>query len=97
MKRPAQTTVNVSLPRPLRTQLEQKVHRLGSYGSMSEYVRELIRRDLQRDAIAKVDALLLEGLNSGEPVPIDAQWWKDRHVELERHRQSRAKKQRKRA
>ena len=74
-------TMNVSLPAPLREQLKKKLQR-ESYGTASEYVRELIRKDLQREAIAQVDELLLEGLHSGDPVPITSQWWKERHAAL---------------
>ena len=73
--------MNVSLPAPLRAELEKKLTRQ-SYGTASEYVRELIRKDLQREAIAKVDEMLLEGLHSGEPIPITPQWWKQRHAAL---------------
>lgn len=73
--------MNVSLPAPLRVELEKKLKRQ-SYGTASEYVRELIRKDLQREAIAQVDELLLEGLHSGDPVPITPQWWKERHAAL---------------
>ncbi len=89
--------MNVSLPAPLRARLDEKVQKLGSYGSTSEYVRELIRRDLQRDASAHVDALLAEGLASGPAVPVTPEWWKARRAELARHRRERARKQRKRA
>ena len=85
-------TMNISLPTPLRDQLEKKVQRLGSYGSTSEYVRDLIRRDLQREAIEKVDALLLEGLQSGSPVAVTDRWWKARRAELAQHRRAKAKK-----
>lgn len=90
-------TMNVSLPAPLRARLDEKVNKLGSYGSTSEYVRELIRRDLQRDAIAHVDALLAEGFASGPSEPVNAAWWEARRAELARHRRARAKKTRKRA
>lgn len=90
--------MNFSLPRPLREQLDQKVQRLGAYSSTSEYLRELVRRDLQRDVVAQVDALLTEGEASGSAERVDERWWKDRYAELERHRRERAKKQhRKRA
>jgi antitoxin ParD1/3/4 len=38
-------------------------------------VRELIREDQKRRARERLDALLLEGLNSGEPIPADADFW----------------------
>ena len=85
-------TMNISLPTSLRNQLDEKVRRLGSYGSTSEYVRDLIRRDLQREAIEKVDALLLDGLRSGAAEPVSDQWWRDRRAELAKHRRAKAKK-----
>jgi antitoxin ParD1/3/4 len=80
------TTMNVSLPGPLRERLDEKVERLGSYGSKSEYVRELIRRDLEHDARAQVDSMLLDGIVSGDPVPVDAKWWKDQRAAIATHR-----------
>ena len=77
-----QSAINISLPAPLRQKLEQKVHRLGAYGSTSEYLRELIRRDLQRDAIDQIDQLLLDGVNSGPAEPMDAAWRKARRAAL---------------
>lgn len=75
------TTMNVSLPAPLRAELKKKLERK-AYSNASEYIRELIRKDLQREAIAQVDELLLEGLHSGEPIPVTPQWWKARHAAL---------------
>lgn len=85
-------TMNVSLPQPLREQLDRKVHRLGSYGSTSEYLRELIRRDLQRDAIDQVDQLLIDGINSGPPEPMNAAWRKARRDALTKATRSRSRK-----
>jgi antitoxin ParD1/3/4 len=97
MKRTKASTVNFSLPRSLREQLDKKVQRLGAYSSTSEYLRELVRRDLKRDVIAHVDELLLEGLASGPSEPINKAWWEARRAELARHRRERAKKHRKSA
>ena len=69
------TTLNISLPKKLRAKVDRKVAR-EAYGSASEYVRDLIRKDLSSDAIDKVDQLLLEGLHSGEPVPVDENFWR---------------------
>jgi len=92
MKKTKVSTMNFSLPPALRKQLDQKVQRLGAYSSTSEYLRELVRRDLQRDAIAHVDALLSEGEASGPAEPIDEHWWKERDADLAKHRRARAKK-----
>lgn len=68
--------MNVSLPAPLRAELKKKLRRQ-SYGTASEYVRELIRKDLQREAIEKVDALLLEGIHSRPAVPMTEHDWQE--------------------
>ena len=66
------TTINITLPRKMRADMERKIKRQ-AYASASEYVRDPIRKDLQAQAIEQVDQLLLEGLNS-PPEPFDEQW-----------------------
>ena len=51
------TTMNVSLPDSLKAFVDEQVAARG-YGSSSEYVRELIRRDQDRQ---QLQALLLAG------------------------------------
>ena len=57
-------TMNISLPDPLKDFIEQQVSS-GRYSSISEYMRELVREDEKRKAQEKLEALLLEGLQSG--------------------------------
>jgi antitoxin ParD1/3/4 len=78
------TTLNISLPKKLRAKVDRKVAR-DAYGSASEYVRDLIRKDLSAEAIAKVDQLLLEGLHSGDPIPVDEKWWRERRAVIAKH------------
>lgn len=59
------TTMNVSLPEQLRAFVDEQVDQ-GGYGSTSEYVRELIRRDQDRQRLRSV---LLDGAGS-EPGPV---------------------------
>lgn len=54
------STMNISLPEPMRAFVDERVNQKG-YGSSSEYVRDLIRRDQEREALR---ALLLEGAQS---------------------------------
>jgi antitoxin ParD1/3/4 len=65
--------MNVSLPDDLKEYVELQTQH--GYSTPSEYIRELIREDRKRRAREKLDALLLEGLNSGDPVPVDAKFW----------------------
>ena len=53
-------TMNISLPDTLRAFVDDQVARAG-YGTSSEYVRELIRRDQER---LRLRTMLLEGAQS---------------------------------
>ncbi len=68
-------TITISLPPRLRTEVERKIEK-AAYSSASEYLRDLIRKDLHAEAIEKVDALLLEGLHSGPGKPITKTFWR---------------------
>ena len=57
--------MNVSLPDQMRAFVDEQVGE-GRYGSTSEYVRDLIRRDQDRQRLRRV---LLEGAES-EPGPL---------------------------
>jgi antitoxin ParD1/3/4 len=79
-------TIHVSLPDPLKAFVETQVAE-GGYSSASEYVRDLIRADQKRKAEGKLEALLLEGLNSGEPIEVTEAFWNEKRRQLlERHR-----------
>lgn len=53
-------TMNISLPENLKTYVDLRTHE-GDFGSVSEYVRELIRFDRDRRELRD---LILEGANS---------------------------------
>lgn len=63
----------------------------GGYSSVSEYVRELIRADQRRRSDERIDALLLEGLSSGEPIEVTPEYWEAKKRKLS-ERLSKAKK-----
>jgi antitoxin ParD1/3/4 len=63
------TSLNISLPQPLKDYVEERVKK-GGYSTPSEYVRELLREDQKRRIEERLEALLLEGLNSGEPIAV---------------------------
>jgi antitoxin ParD1/3/4 len=69
-------TMNISLPEPLKEFIDQQIS-TGRYGSVSEYVRELVRQDEKRRAQEKLEALLLEGVQSGAPAEMTRQDWDD--------------------
>lgn len=59
------STMNVSLPNELKSFVDERVGH-GGFGSTSEYVRDLIRRDQERE---RLRGLLLDGAASS-PGPI---------------------------
>jgi antitoxin ParD1/3/4 len=58
-------TMNISLPEPLKEFVDHQIAE-GRYSSVSEYIRDLIRDDEKRKAEDRLEALLLEGLESDE-------------------------------
>ena len=62
------STMNVSLPQALKSFVDAQVSERG-YGTSSEYVRELIRKDQDRQ---RLRGLLLAGAASAPTAPVDA-------------------------
>ncbi|GHU45325.1 addiction module antitoxin [Betaproteobacteria bacterium] len=65
------TTMNISLPDALKRFVDEEVGRRG-YGTSSEYVRELIRKDQLRQQLR---GLLLAGAASAPTVPAGASYF----------------------
>lgn len=84
----AMTSMNVSLPEGLRLFVTERAK--GRFGSASEYVRELIREDQRRAAQEKLEAKLLAGLESGEPIEITPDYWERKRKELLHRRRPKA-------
>ncbi len=73
-------TMNISLPDQLKDFVDEQVGS-GRYSSVSEYVRELIRNDEKRRAQEKLEALLMEGLQSGSPSEMTRKDWDEIRAE----------------
>jgi len=67
------STMNISLPESLKSFVDEQVSQ-GSYGTSSEYVRELIRRDRDR---LHLRGLLLAGAASAPAAPADEGYFAD--------------------
>lgn len=65
------STMNISLPDSLKSFVDEQVTQRG-YGTSSEYVRELIRRDQDR---IRLRGLLLLGAESAPGTPVDASYF----------------------
>jgi antitoxin ParD1/3/4 len=65
------STMNISLPDSLKTFVDEQVSQRG-YGTSSEYVRELIRKDQERQHLR---GLLLEGAASAPAGPANSAYF----------------------
>lgn len=65
-------TMNISLPDSLREFVDEQVAQ-GGYGTSSDYVRGLIRRDQER---LRLRALLLEGAESPISGTVDTEYFR---------------------
>lgn len=63
--------MNISLPDSLKDYVDEQVD-AGGYGTSSEYVRDLIRKDHDRKCLR---AMILQGVTSGLTDPVDAKYF----------------------
>ena len=73
-------SMNISLPDQLKEYVDKQVGS-GRYSTVSEYVRDLIRDDEKRKAQDRLEALLMEGIQSGEATEMTSQDWSDIRTE----------------
>jgi antitoxin ParD1/3/4 len=76
------STMNISLPETLKAFVDEQVTGRG-YGTSSEYVRELIRKDQDRQNLR---ALLLDGAASAPSAPADRAYFDDLRQRVARSR-----------
>lgn len=77
-------TMNISLPDEMKRFVDQQV-REGLYAGSSDYMRALIRKEQD---VARLQAMLQEGLDSGPAEPVTDAWFDD----LRRRLRARARK-----
>ena len=70
------TTLTISLPDSLKEFIEREVQTKG-YGNVSEYVRGLLRDAQNKEADARLEAMLIEGLTAGEDIPLSPEFWSE--------------------
>ena len=81
----ASTTDYVRYSVPVSLELDKAVRkriREGGFSSVAEYVRATVRADLKRAKDARLEELLLEGLESGEGVEVTPEYFAERRRAL---------------
>ena len=76
------TTMNISLPDSLKSFVDEQVLARG-YGTSSEYVRELIRKDQDRQHLR---GLLLAGASSPPTTPVDGDYFESLRTRVQNAR-----------
>lgn len=54
----------------------------GHFSSTSEYFRDLVRGDQKRHAQERLETLLIEGLESGEPIDVTEDYVQKKRADL---------------
>jgi len=72
-------TLNISIPENMKEWISTQI-KSGKYTSASDYMRELVRSDQRTKE--ELDELLLGGLNSGEPIVPDDNYWASKKQQL---------------
>ena len=78
------STMTISLPEDLK-QFVKKRSLTAHYGTPSDYIRGLIREDLQRLEQEHLEQELLKGLRSGKGIPMTKDAWKQLRAEAASH------------
>ena len=73
--------MNISLPDSLKSFVDEQVTQRG-YGTSSEYVRELIRKDAD---VLRLRGLLLQGASSAPAAPVDANYFANLRARVQQH------------
>jgi antitoxin ParD1/3/4 len=77
------STLQITLPEPLRAFLDEQVAR-GGHADASAYLADLLRQARLREAKRELEAKLLEGMRSPRRPMTDADWDRLRDRLLER-------------
>ena len=62
-------TINISVPDSMKAEVEEIIATDG-YGNTSEFFRDLVRSYLRQRQERKIEAMLVEGMRSGEAAPL---------------------------
>lgn len=75
------TELNIFLPDDLQEFIDRQLA-TGDYDTVDDYINHLLRQERERVAEKQLETLLIEGLESGDPVEADADWWEKKRSDL---------------
>lgn len=83
--------MTISVPKAVKVFVDSQVSE-GAYKTPSDFIAKLVRDAKKRKTREKIDALLLEGLNSGEALEVTPQLWTRERQRLRKHLDKRARR-----
>ena len=75
-------SIFIQLPAEAQSFVEEQVAS-GRFTSPGDFVTNLVEQARLHAAHERVEKLLLEGLDSGEPIEVDRDWWLKKAAEWE--------------
>ena len=72
-------TLNLSLPNSIEKFIDEQVASKG-YSDSTEYILYLIHQEQARTN--RIESLLLSGLDSGDPIEVNDDWWEQKRTLL---------------
>lgn len=80
------STMNISLPEEMRAWVEAEMRR-GGFSSASEYFHHLLRdaraRQEEQAQRTRLQAFLIQGVDSGQVQAANAPWWESLRAEVD--------------
>jgi antitoxin ParD1/3/4 len=77
------TVLTLTLPEPLGDYVRERAAQ-AAHGDPGDYVRALIAEDMRQREEERIDALLMEGINSGPAEPMTQEDWDYIRAEAQR-------------
>ncbi len=73
--------LDIFLPEQIQAFIDEQIA-VGGYSNASEYIQHLLLQEQERIAKKRVEMLLVEGIESGEPIEVTSQWWEEKRSGL---------------
>lgn len=73
--------LDISLPDQIQAFINEQIT-VGGYNNASEYIQHLKKQEQERIAKKPVEMLLVEGIESGEPIETTPEWWEQKRSGL---------------
>ena len=81
-------TIDLTVSEAMKSFIDDQVAS-GDFATTTEYIHALVNEDHRRTAESRLEALLIEGLESGPPVVASEEYWRKNLSDgLDRHRKA---------